>query len=107
MEDWKERTGDSTRSNHIRRCAVFTMAAIADLNYIGQPHVIFASLLGSVLVYSICLGLYRILFHPLRKIPGLKLAAFTGWLETYYECFKPPGGQFMWEYQKWHETYGT
>jgi hypothetical protein len=55
-----------------------------------------------VLYVSIC----RLFFHPLRYVPGPKLAALTQWVETYYECFKSPGGQFMWEYQKWHEKYG-
>jgi hypothetical protein len=58
------------------------------------------------LLYAVCLSVYRLFFHPLRHIPGPKLAALTQWVETYYECFKPPGGQFMWEYQKWHEKYG-
>ncbi|KAI0421158.1 cytochrome P450 [Xylaria grammica] len=58
------------------------------------------------LLYALWTSVYRLFFHPLRHIPGPKLAALTQWVETYYECFKPPGGQFMWEYQKWHAKYG-
>ena len=57
-------------------------------------------------LYLVGLGIYRLFFHPLRHVPGPKLAALTQWVETYYECFKPPGGQFMWAYQRWHEKYG-
>ncbi|KAI1817357.1 cytochrome P450 [Poronia punctata] len=58
------------------------------------------------LLYGLYLAVYRLFFHPLRHIPGPKLTAVTQWVETYYECFTPSGGQFMWEYQKWHEKYG-
>ncbi|KAJ2996575.1 hypothetical protein NUW58_g937 [Xylaria curta] len=58
------------------------------------------------LLYAVCISIYRLFFHPLRRVPGPKLAALTKWVETYYECFKQPGGQFMWEYQKWHDKYG-
>ncbi|KAI1160687.1 cytochrome P450 [Nemania serpens] len=56
--------------------------------------------------YIIGVFIYRLYLHPLRHVPGPRLAALTRWTETYYECFKSPGGQFMWEYQKWHEQYG-
>lgn len=58
------------------------------------------------LVYSLFLGVYRLTLHPLAKFPGPKLAAFTQWYETYYEFFKPPGGQFLFHYRKLHEKYG-
>ncbi|OTB08292.1 hypothetical protein M426DRAFT_52547 [Hypoxylon sp. CI-4A] len=70
---------------------------------LGQISLAFGVLL---LLYSLGVSIYRLYFHPLRHIPGPKLAALTQWVETYYECFKPPGGQFMWEYQKWHKKYG-
>ena len=57
------------------------------------------------LLYHLALGIYRLDLHPLAKFPGPKLAALTRWVETYHEL-KSPGGQFIWEYQKWHEQYG-
>ncbi|KAI0970361.1 cytochrome P450 [Xylaria arbuscula] len=67
----------------------------------------FTLCVGAVwLLYGFFISIYRLFFHPLRHVPGPKLAALTQWVETYHECFKPPGGQFMWEYQKWHEKYG-
>ncbi|KAI5925079.1 cytochrome P450 [Camillea tinctor] len=60
----------------------------------------------SLFLYVVTLSIYRLFFHPLRNIPGPRLAALTQWVETYYECFKSPGGQFIWKYREWHEQYG-
>lgn len=38
-------------------------------------------------------------------MPGPRLAALTAWVETFYNCFRPPGGQFIWKYQEWHKKY--
>ncbi|CEJ56540.1 Putative CND5p [Penicillium brasilianum] len=51
----------------------------------GQRSVLikyFFTLLGLAFVY---LAALRIIFHPLRKIPGPKLAALTGWYEFYFD----------------------
>lgn len=61
---------------------------------------------GLYILYSVCLSVYRLFLSPLAKVPGPRLAAVTAWVETYYECFKAPGGQLMWAYQRWHEEYG-
>ena len=58
------------------------------------------------LLYVLVLGIYRLYLSPLAKFPGPKLAALTQWVETYYELFKGDGGQFAFEYAKWHEKYG-
>ncbi|KAK3302990.1 cytochrome P450 [Chaetomium strumarium] len=60
----------------------------------------------SYTLYLVARSIYRLFFHPLRHIPGPKLAAVTEWVETYYQCFKGPGGQFFNELRKWHEEYG-
>jgi hypothetical protein len=57
-------------------------------------------------VYLVSRSVYRLFFHPLRHIPGPKLAAVTQWVEIYHQCFKGPGGQFFKELGKWHEKYG-
>ena len=61
--------------------------------------------LGSVLlIYALCLVVYRLLLSPIADFPGSKLTATTGWYETYLDVFK--GGQFTLQIQKWHEQYG-
>lgn len=57
-------------------------------------------------IYWAFLAFYRLYWSPLAKIPGPKLAALTQWTETYYEILHGPGGQYMWQYLKWHEQYG-
>ncbi|PYI14181.1 benzoate 4-monooxygenase cytochrome P450 [Aspergillus violaceofuscus CBS 115571] len=48
--------------------------------------------------------LYRLYFHPLRSIPGPRLAAMTHLHEFYYDVIR--GGKFIWEVKKMHEKYG-
>ena len=66
-----------------------------------------AALCGAaLLLYVIALGFYRLYLSPLAKFPGPRLAALTQSVEAYYELFKGDGGQFSFEYAKWHEQYG-
>ncbi|KAI1743354.1 putative cytochrome P450 [Xylaria scruposa] len=64
--------------------------------------------LASLLICICTLGLvlYRIYLHPLAKFPGPKLAAATGWYETYIDLFQRPQGNFMEEISKMHQEYG-
>ncbi|KAK8066221.1 cytochrome P450 [Apiospora hydei] len=55
-----------------------------------------------VWILGVCL--YRLYFSPLAKFPGPKLAALTGWVETYYDVYK--GGQFFFKLKEWHAHYG-
>lgn len=57
-----------------------------------------------LLNYLVVKTVYRIYFHPLRKIPGPKLAAATHLVEFYYDVVK--GGMYLWEIEKMHEKYG-
>ncbi|KAM3420285.1 hypothetical protein BST61_g3572 [Cercospora zeina] len=48
--------------------------------------------------------LYRLFLSPLAHIPGPRLAAATGLIETYYDLVK--GGQFIFKIAEWHRRYG-
>jgi len=47
---------------------------------------------------------YRLYLGPLAVFPGPKLAALTGWYETYFDCWKR--GRYWVEIEKMHEQYG-
>ncbi|KAK4156107.1 cytochrome P450 [Chaetomidium leptoderma] len=50
---------------------------------------------------------YRLYSHPLAGIPGPKLAAATGWYETYFELFHNGlGGQYTFHIKELHAKYG-
>ena len=63
-------------------------------------------LLGASFIYTCVLITYRLYFSPLSKFPGSKLAAATGWYETFFQLVKGGGGQFTFQIGKWHEKYG-
>lgn len=48
--------------------------------------------------------LYRLVFSPLAKFPGPRLAAATRLYETYFQIVK--GGIFTWHIDQLHERYG-
>ncbi|KAI0601370.1 cytochrome P450 [Biscogniauxia sp. FL1348] len=59
------------------------------------------------LAYPIILGIYRLYFHPLAKVPGPWLGALTGWYEAYFElAHKGVGGQFTFHIRELHIKYG-
>lgn len=58
----------------------------------------------SLAAYFLWLIIYRLFFSPIRHVPGSKLAAVTGWCETYYDVFQ--GGQFTFKIEEWHKFYG-
>lgn len=58
-------------------------------------------------VYLATLGVYRLFLHPLAEVPGPKLAALTGWYETYFQLLhKGLGGQFTFHIKELHHEYG-
>ena len=69
-------------------------------------HVSIGLLVAGVCLYSICLILYRLFFHPLSKFPGSKIAAATKWYEFYWDIISGEGGQYTWEIERMHEAYG-
>jgi len=62
--------------------------------------------LGATVAYLVGLAIYRVYFHPLSRFPGPKIAAATGFYETYFDIISGPGGQYMWEIQRMHNKYG-
>jgi hypothetical protein len=58
----------------------------------------------SGVIFAAALAIYRITWHPLAKYPGPRLAAMTGWYETYYDCFLL--GKFSNHLDEMHRRYG-
>jgi hypothetical protein len=54
--------------------------------------------------YVVVLSCYRLVFSPLAKFPGPKLAASTLWYEFYYDVVKR--GQYTFKIRDLHEQYG-
>lgn len=54
--------------------------------------------------YLLCLGVYRLYFSPLAKVPGPKLAALTLWYEFYHDFIRK--GQYLWVIGEMHAKYG-
>lgn len=67
---------------------------------------IWLMLLIGVLVYLVCLAIYRLYFHPLSKFPGPKLAALTDYWELYQDFFREESGYLFIELDNLHEEYG-
>ncbi len=55
-------------------------------------------------VYAVFKGVYNLYFHPLRKIPGPKMAALCSWYDFYFDIVR--GGEYLWKIEKMHEEYG-
>ncbi|EXJ84137.1 hypothetical protein A1O3_04804 [Capronia epimyces CBS 606.96] len=76
---------------------------VLDLGHLG-PGDAWIVVLALGLAYAACLTLYRLLFHPLARFPGPKLAAATLWYEFYYDVVKR--GQFTFKIKELHDKYG-
>ncbi|KAF1994629.1 cytochrome P450 [Amniculicola lignicola CBS 123094] len=59
---------------------------------------------AAYVLYLVGLCVYRLLFHPLAKFPGPKLAAVTSWYEAYYEIVLK--GQYSKKITQLHDIYG-
>jgi len=58
----------------------------------------------ALLIWLTGLVVSRLLFHPLRKFPGDKLAALTGWYREYYDLVKD--GDWVEQLGRLHRKYG-
>ena len=54
-------------------------------------------------MYFASLILYRLVFHPLARFPGPKLAAITRWYEGYYDVVQK--GEYVLKIAEMHKTY--
>lgn len=63
------------------------------------------SIFSVLLIYVTYVILYRLFLSPLAKFPGPRLAAVTGFYETYFDIVK--GGKFTWEINRLHQKYGS
>lgn len=57
-----------------------------------------------ILIWLTSLVISRLLFHPLRKYPGDKLAALTGWYREYFDLVKD--GAWVEQLERLHHKYG-
>ncbi|KAH8887959.1 putative cytochrome P450 [Thozetella sp. PMI_491] len=56
------------------------------------------------IVYGITLVLYRLIFSPIARFPGPRLAAATAWYEFYYDILK--SGKYYKKINELHDIYG-
>ncbi|KAI9694165.1 MAG: hypothetical protein M1822_003436 [Bathelium mastoideum] len=80
------------------------MSAASESNVISHA-AIWRTVLLAWMIWTISRFIYRIFFHPLRHVPGPKLAALTFWYETYYEVVKP--ARYTWKIGELHGQYNS
>lgn len=76
-----------------------------DLPFLSSTALRLIFLATLLLLWGTSVATYRLFFSPLSKFPGPKLAAITGWVETYHDVFR--GGQLIFKLGEWHEKYGS
>ena len=69
-----------------------------------RPAAALPAVVGIWFAYLVGITLYRLVFHPLAKFPGPKLAALSKWYEFYYEVVLQ--GQFTFKIDEMHKIYG-
>lgn len=73
------------------------MASGSTANLLALLFSLFLASIASVITY-------RLLLHPLSKIPGPKLAAISRIYDFYYDCIL--GGKFVFKIEELHKQYG-
>jgi len=79
------------------------MAISSFLQEISFQHCLLAASLALATWLSVEI-VHRLFLGPLAVFPGPRLAALTGWYETYFDCWKR--GRYWVEIEKMHEQYG-
>lgn len=74
---------------------------MAGLNLLGASPQLFLLLSVTSVLYLV---IYRLCFHPLRKVPGPWFATVTYWYEFYYDVICD--GNYVKQYPRLHEKYG-
>ena len=69
-----------------------------------ELNITWSALIGAVFTYYGTVVFYRLLFHPLARFPGPRLAAATRWYEAYYDVVK--GGKYTLKIAEMHKNYG-
>ncbi|KAL1598668.1 hypothetical protein SLS60_007808 [Paraconiothyrium brasiliense] len=72
------------------------------LSALLEHYVIVAAVAG--VVYTAILVAHRLLFSPLAKFPGPKIAAVTSWYEFYHDYFRR--GKYVFKIKEMHDRYG-
>ncbi|KAI9710154.1 MAG: hypothetical protein M1820_002956 [Bogoriella megaspora] len=62
-----------------------------------------STLMIAWIIWNILRCIHRLYYHPLRNVPGPRLAALTFWYETYYEVVQP--ARYTWKIGELHEQY--
>jgi hypothetical protein len=77
---------------------------LTSLQEVSRSTIVWSFVTVSV-IYVILRCVYNLYFHPLRKIPGPKMAAMCSWYDFYSDIIK--GGTYLWQVKKMHDEYGT
>jgi hypothetical protein len=72
---------------------------------LASPLYLGAAGVGALLLYLVCLAIYRLYLSPIAKFPGPKLAALSLWYEFYHDVVR--GGQYCFKISELHDQYGT
>lgn len=88
----------------LERLSDFDLPSRIESLPLSAPQLGILAVVAASVVWAVALCVYRLYFSPLAGFPGDKLAAATGWVETYHDVFR--GGQFIFKIEEWHAKYG-
>jgi len=80
-------------------------ALLSDLATRPLAPLLLIAVLAGYIVYGVVIVIYRLLFSPLARFPGPKIAAATAWYEFYYDIVET--GRYYQRITEMHDEYGT